>query len=256
MNMNQNQTSNFKLFVLESLESSERKDGRAIYEAFESKMPCEFANITTVQELRTVLQRIATSVTSDQQILVHLHCHGNEAEIGIYDENDKLERIKWHELHDLFRNIYTASSRRLVLCMSVCKGFNVMRLVATGKPCPYSYVCGPLEDISFDDAKNCFTRFYNNLLDGKTIEDAGKDVAQAYKAVKFVCTSADILFEMGQNAYIDRELTPEALNQRRLEFIAQLPVPHTQEQLQYIEETCTREGQLQILEEWRNGFYS
>ncbi len=253
-----------KIFILESLRKNDPKTGQMVHEFLDKKgIGNEFRIFRSKRELINILDAIKNKVASDKfQPFVHFDCHGNDKGIGVVMIDGKEELITWKEIRAAFREIYKASKLKSVLCMSSCEGFNVAKLVAHSEPCPYDHVCGSFEKISFDDSYHGYTQFYQLILEDKSIFDAAVEVhnTERGKNMKFLGINSKTLFKLAIDGYIEKECTPEKLEQRKnnnKENLQKLELgPMSMQQIDLLNSAYSLEGQKEILERYATTFFS
>ena len=251
-----------KIFVLESLREKDPKTGKYVHEFLDTKgIENEFHTFNTKQELIDLLGTIKIKAASeDFQPFVHFDCHGNENGIAVVKKDGTEELITWKEIRTEFRNIYMTSKQKAVVCMSSCQGFNAVKMVAQCEPCPYDHVCGSFEKISFADSYNGYRKFYELILDGKTIFDAAVEVHNddEFKKMKFLGINSKTLFKMAIDGYLEKECTEEKLNQKKELYQRILGQYGTlnDNQKEYLEKAFSLEGQKVIIERCAETFFS
>lgn len=251
-----------KIFILESLRKDDPKTGQLIHQFLDKNgFENEFFNFHSKQELFDSFDKIKVKCSAGSfQPFVHFDCHGNDEGIGVVIDDNNEELITWTEIHAAFRDIYISSHRKSVICMSSCEGFNAVKLVARKEPCPYDFVCGSFEKISFADGYVGFQKFYQLVLSGKTVYDAALDVHNDVDLVKlkFIGLNSVTLFNLAIDGYLRKECTPEKLVQKKAYYkiIIEQDAPINQIQMDYLNKAFTIEGQRQILLEFANVFFS
>jgi hypothetical protein len=251
-----------KIFVLESLRNEDPKTGKYVHEFLDKKgISNEFHTFHTKQELIDLLGAIKIkSASEDFQPFVHFDCHGNENGIAVVKKDNTEELITWKDIRTEFRNIYMASKRKAVICMSSCQGFNAIKLVAQCEPCPYDHVCGSFEKISFSDSYYGYTKFYELILEGKTIFDSAVEVHNddKHKDMKFIGVNSQTLFKMAIDGYLEKECTEEKLKEKKELYQRILGQYGTLDdnQKEYLEKAFSLEGQKVIIERCAETFFS
>jgi hypothetical protein len=251
-----------KIYILESLRQNDPRTGKHVRDFLNAKsFNNKFYEFKSKQELLNILDIIkVNSATEKVQPFVHFDCHGNENGIGVVKADNTEELITWSEISLAFRDIYLSSKQKSVICMSSCQGFNVIRLVSKGEPCPYDHVCGSFEKISFKDSYKGYTKFYDLILNGKSIHDAAVEVHQDidFVKLKFIGLDSKTLFQLSINGYIKNECTEGKLRKRKevLKKIVEAEGPLNQQQIDYLDMAFSLEGQEQILERYAEIFFS
>jgi len=206
-----------KFYVIQSLKPTDPDLGEQVYDNIKGISICEFFKVTNKNELLSTLDYIKLDLATNVQIkgVIHIHCHGNDDGIGIRDDNDTREFVYWKDLRDKFREIYVSTSKKPLLSICACKGFNAAKLVAHFQPCPYEYITGSLKAIGFDDSVNGYTNFYNALISGKSIVDSIDETRQKFPTMDFSCYNSTQLFQIAVDGFKKLEMTPEKVKIRR-----------------------------------------
>ena len=248
-----------KIFILESLRKNDPKTGEMVHNFLNKNgIENEFRIFRSKKELIDLLEAIKIKTAADHiQPFVHFDCHGNDEGIGVVMKNEKEELITWKEIRTMFRDIYMASKQKSVICMSSCEGFNMVKLVAQCEPCPYDYVCGSFEKISFEDSYHGYTKFYELILNGKPIFEAAVEVhnTEIEPNLKFLGINSMTLFKLAIDGYIDKECTAEKLEQRKINIKKKFG-SMTESQMDSLEYIYSLEGQKEILERCAATFFS
>ena len=153
---------------------------------------------------------------------MHFDCHGDKSGIGIFDKADNLYFISWEDLRDKLREIYLASDQKPIVSFSSCEGFNVAKLVAHFKPCPYYLITGSFRKIGFQDSVDGYYTFYINLDTGIDFMVNVKEVRDNFPKLDFSAFTAEQLFHIGWTGYMRLELTPERIKERKESMIAKI----------------------------------
>ncbi|HEY4326349.1 MAG TPA: hypothetical protein VGN20_20350 [Mucilaginibacter sp.] len=252
------------IFVFESLRKSDPKTGKEVHDFLDTeKIANEFHRFNTKKELLDLLEIVKIKAAAEKiQPFVHFDCHGNQDGIGAVKLDATEEFIPWEDVLDKFIEIYQASQKKSIICMSSCKGFNASRMVAKAKPCPYDHVCGSFEEIGFDEAYRAYTRFYKNISSGISVFDAAVAIHQSadLKQVQFMAVNSQTLFKIMIDGYKADQLTEEKLAARKAHLLEVLkknghPFPNKL-QLEYLDEACSIEGQQEILDRYKEVFFS
>lgn len=252
------------LFVFESLRKSDPKTGQDVHDFLDKeKIANEFHRFNSKKELLDLLEIVKIKAASENiQPFVHFDCHGNQEGIGVVKLDATEELIPWEDVLDKFIEIYQASHKKSIICMSSCKGFNASRLVAKGKPCPYDHVCGSFEEIGFADTYKAYTRFYKDISSGTSVFDAAVAIHNVtdLKQIQFMAVNSQTLFKIMIDGYKSDQLTEEKLEARKAYLLDILkkngyPFPNKL-QLDYLDKACSIEGQHEILERYQEVFLS
>lgn len=251
------------IFVFESLRENDPKTGKKIHSFLEAnEIPCEFHQYNSKEELYSLFELVKVRLsTEDIQPFIHFDCHGNSDGIGAVHIDKTEVFISWNDILDRFIEIYRASNKRLVINMSSCEGFNATKMVAKGKPCPYDHVCGSFEKIGFEASFQAFSKFYKAIFEGMEIFDAGVLIHSdpELQHLNFMAINSYTLFNNMIEKYKEEELSLEKLTARKAFLLQELkkkdPSPN-KTQLEYLDNACSPEGQLEILEYYKQVFFS
>jgi hypothetical protein len=248
-----------KIYILQSLRTADRKTGKEIYDKLKDKCDMFFKEYQSKQELLDILEYIKVDIqTTVKNPFVHFDCHGNENGIGVIKTDKSEELIAWKEIGDIFRKIYLVSSKKSIVCFSSCKGFNSIKLIPEFKTCPFEYVAGSFEKIGFDDSFEAFKEFYEQIISGIDIKPAAYHIHSKYEKLKFVCYSANVLFELGSKSYLELKTTKDELEKHKQIAIKALGPIACLNPLQksYLEYAYSEQGQKNYIEKWRRIFFS
>ena len=94
--------------------------------------------------------------------IIHITAHGDEACIWLTNGDS----LSWAELRDVFLPLNDLLSRRLVVCMSTCKGWNACKTAMTLGRVPYFLMVASTEDLSWSESSVAFATFYHQLALG------------------------------------------------------------------------------------------
>lgn len=248
-----------KFYILESLRKADQKTGFEIYTEFKDKADFIHLPYNSRKNLFDILKQIEMETkATGKRPFVHFDCHGNEDGIGVVYSDGKEELIDWREISDAFRGIYKSSKKRAVICMSSCKGFNAVKIIAHFEPCPYDYISGSFEKIGFQESFDGYKLFYEQVLQGEELVKAGIKVHQDFDKLKFICLSASQLFEIAEKGYLKTKRPPEAIIKEKKNTIVQAKriAPLTPDILKYIDYKYSDAGIAEYLQEWRSLFFS
>ena len=248
-----------KFYILESLRETDDKTGEQLYKTFKATSDFVYLPFDSKVKLFEILEYIKLDTNaSNKKPFVHFDCHGNENGIGVVNADKTEELILWNEISDAFRTIYKASGKRSVICMSSCKGFNAIKLVADKNTCPYEYVSGSFEKIGFTDSFEGYKLFYELAIAGHELVKAGIQVHNKFDKLKFVCLSSSQLFQIAEEGYLRIKTTPEEIAKEKAMTIqnASKVVKLTPELLAHIDYSYSDAGIAEYMQEWRKIFFS
>jgi len=250
-----------KIFIIQSLKKSDYKSGEELSKKLSSIITSvSFLNAETDAEMFAELDRIKLEITKKiGQYIIHFDCHGNKSGIGIYDKSDNLFFLSWEDLRDKLREIYVASNQKAIISFSSCEGFNVAKLVAQFKPCPFYLITGSFSKISFVDSVNGYFLFYRNLINNKKIQDNVAEIRTTFPTLNFVVFDNTQLVIIAWNGYINLELTPNKIKERKDAIkteIIQLTGKITKEQERYLDKQFTLAATEEHFKKFKEVFFS
>ncbi len=249
-----------KFYILENLRENDSKTGKELYDTFKEKADFEYLPFDSRQKLFDILDYIKLDISAtNKKPFVHFDCHGNEDGIGIINADKTEEFVEWRQISDAFRQIYKSSTKRSVLCMSSCNGFNAIKLVAEKNTCPYDYVSGSFESISFKDSFDGYKQFYELVLQDKELVKAGHQVHNTFDKLKFVCLSSSQLFELAETGYLETKRTPAEIVKEKANTIQKAKNEVgtlTPEMTAHIDFAYSDVGIAEYLQDWRKIFFS
>lgn len=250
-----------KFYIIQSLKTTDPELGKQVHDIIKDISTSEYFKVTNKQELLNTLDYIQLDLTANPDLegVIHIHCHGNDQGIAIRDDSDTLQFMYWEELRTKFREIFVVTTKKTMLSICACKGFNVVRLVAHFEPCPYDYVTGSFKGIGFDDSVNGYSFFYKCLIGGKTLDESILETRTTFPQMDFACFNSKQLFAIAVNGYKSLEMTPEKVKGRRVE-IEKIITSHfgfiNLQQKNYLDYAYSDKGTDDHLEKFRNIFFS
>ncbi|MDX6192068.1 hypothetical protein SGQ83_22200 [Flavobacterium sp. Fl-318] len=209
-----------KFYFIQSLKTEDPNLGEQIYTHINQRSESAFFNVKSKDELFEKLNLILDELKSNNIIdgIIHFHTHGNEEGIGLFNDENKLEFAKWKDLRPVFRDIYTSTSKKPMISICACKGFNISKLVPHFEPCPYDYITGSFDPIGFNDSVNGYKLFYDGIIDVIDLTENIKRVNQNFPKMNFACFNSDQIFKIAEVAYRNSEMVSEKILIRRTEF--------------------------------------
>ena len=250
-----------KFYFIQSLKTTDPDLGNQIHSHISKKSQSEFFDVKNRQDLFDKLDFISSELEKNKELdgIIHFHTHGNEKGIGLYDNENKLEFASWKDLRPKFRNIYLSTSKKPMLSICACKGFNISRLVPRFEPCPYDYVTGSFDPIGFVDSVEGYKTFYDGILNGIDLSDNIKNINTNFPKMNFACFSSDQIFEIAIHAYKNAEMVPDRIKRRRNELetiiIKEFGYVNIQQKI-LLDFALSEQGTKYYLEKFRTAFYS
>jgi hypothetical protein len=161
------------VYVIESPSAidlvEERQEGRALQVALhQARIPCRYYLATSKEAFLRSLKLITLQRQQDeQQIALHISCHGNKDGIGLTSG----EFMDWAELRDILVNFAeealayheAAKISSIVLCMSSCFGLAASSM-NEHESRPFMSLVAPNTSALWSDCLISFLSFYNLFL--------------------------------------------------------------------------------------------
>lgn len=250
-----------KFYFIQSLRTTEPDLGKQIHSHINKSSHSEFFDVKSKDELFEKLDYICEELKKDNKVdgIIHFHTHGNENGIGLFDNTDKSEFVEWKDLRPKFRDIYLSTSKKPMLSICACKGFNISRLVPRFEPCPYDFITGSFDPIGFIDSVEGYKCFYNGIIDDMDLTENIKNINTKFPKMNFACFSSDQIFEIAVYAYKNEEMVPNRIKKRREELeaiiIKEFGYVNIQQKL-LLDFALSDQGTEYYLEKFRTAFYS
>lgn len=220
-----------------------------------------FFDIKNKEELFSKLDFICSELEKNDELsgIIHFHTHGNEEGIGLYDSENNLEFAAWKDLSPKFRNIYVSTSKKPMLSICACKGFNISRLVPRFESCPYDYITGSFDPIGFTDSVEGYKLFYDGIVENIDLVENIKNISTQFPKMNFACFNSDQIFDIAVHAYKNAEMVPDRIKKRRAELekiiIKEFGHVDIQQKL-FLDFVLSEQGAKFYLENFRTAFYS
>lgn len=251
------------VFVFESLKKENIKTGKKISEALdEEKIPSQFTSFHSQEELFKLLDNVAEKIYDEGLFpFIHLDCHGNNEGIFALNEKDEQELIPWRSLMVKLIQIYKASDKSSVVCISSCEGITATSMIATASPCPYYYIAGSLKKIPPRKTLEAFKQFYFDIWEGNDIWDTAVKInhMHIFREIEFMAINRDTSWNLLKQGYLKDISNPTFLAQRKVSLekeYAKLMNEINDEQKAFLEKAYTEEWQRRKLMEYKEIFYS
>lgn len=161
-----------KLYVIESLDSTEKKTGTELYndllrwKEFEhkDKLSVELIEISNKNNFIKCLKRIELeSLGNDIYPILHLEIHGSQNLDGLVLNSGEL--VGWNDIYSFLININSNIGNNLFLTLAVCHGAYLMQLIKLDRPAPFWGFIGSFETINVSDLMLRYYEFYKEFLD-------------------------------------------------------------------------------------------
>lgn len=165
-----------KIIILESLFDNNPKIGKDLYEKLllkervrTGKYEIQYLEAKTVSDFAREMSQIAVD-NQDRDIMLHLVMHGFSDKTGLATPLG--QQIPWNVFANLTRNVNINTKNRLFLTMAVCHGAYFMQEIKCWDVAPFKRTIGSFEPVRFDNALQCYEKFYISIVDGMTEDDA------------------------------------------------------------------------------------
>lgn len=250
-----------KFYFIQSLKSHEPNLGKDLYSIISQKATSTFYDVKNKYQLFTLLDKILIELKNNLEMdaVIHFHTHGNEEGIAIFDENDNYDFLKWDDLRNILREIHISTSKKPMISICACKGFNISKLVPRFEPCPYDYITGSFNPIGFSDSIYGYASFYDGIIYGRDLQENIKSINDNFPNMGFACFNSDEIFMITEDAYRNSEMTPENIQKRRtvLEsiIIKEFGFINHQQKL-YLDFAFSQQGTDYYMEKFKKAFYS
>jgi hypothetical protein len=249
-----------KFYFIQSLRTKEPNLGEEIHKYIRKENESSFFKVKNKTELFEKLGLILSELKKDKKInaIIHFHTHGNEEGIGLFNDENNSEFASWKDLRSIFRDIYISTSKKPMISICACKGFNISRLVPKFEPCPYDYITGSFDSIGFNDSVEGYKLFYDGIINDTNLKENIKNVNQKFPKMNFACFNSDEIFKIAEYAYRNSEMIPERILQRRNEFeriiIKEFGYINTQQKL-FLDFALSENGTNFYMEKFKEEFY-
>lgn len=209
-----------KIFVIESLDDSDRKTGEELYDdiisrlsrfgdgSFESK----FCLIENKTEFANLMSDIAIEASRGVNPILHFEIHGSQ--LGIVLKNGDL--IPFPILSTQLSLINSACKNNLFLTLAICHGGMIAFNVSLASPAPFLGFIGSYDEVSDIEILHRYTDFYQEFLVSRNFEVAF-DLFKKSNGIenkKFHLIDTYELFVKVYKKYIGENLNPSKLKLR------------------------------------------
>lgn len=251
----------YKFYFIQSLKTKDPNLGEQIHLHISKQSKSLFFNVKSKKEFFSTLNDICLDLKENPEFegIIHIHTHGNEKGIGLFDKFDNLEFAEWNDLRQIFREIYVSTSKKPMLSICACKGFNISRLVPRFEPCPYHYITGSFNPIGFNDSVEGYKKFYDGIISNADLLQNVKEINEAFPKMGFACFNSNQIFQIAVEAYKRDEMVPERIEKRRKEFeriiVKEFGYVNIQQKL-FLDFALSDRGTEFYLNKFKEAFYS
>lgn len=215
-----------KLYILQSLTSSDRKTGEELEKRinlFSKENQINFQavlfDIHSIDEWEYAWNGIYTSISQLNIIpIIHLVMHGDEDKIGIEKGHKGL--IDLSELFEKTRKANILSHNNIMLNMAVCKGLSVIKYITLGRPMPFGSILASEESLCNASSLENFTIYYQSLLESRNIDTAFESLKTQGQSEtsKYHLMKSEQLFANVMELYLENKCNGTAIEQRAVEI--------------------------------------
>ena len=172
--MNIRNLEGFKVYILESLCSDDRKTGEDLKDILRqmsvdkklslSDFDYQYISISNKEEFLAALATIEIEVNSNNKWpIIQVECHGSIKGEGLVLSSR--ENVCWTDLFDSLRTINIASSNLLILNLSMCFGDTVIRYIDPQKRAPFRGVTFTQGEAYPEQLEKAWSIFYTGITE-------------------------------------------------------------------------------------------
>ena len=210
-----------KLFIIQSLEDSDRKTGTELENilntwATKNNVPIQAVlfDVETKEEWEATWNGIYTSIRDCANIpIIHLVMHGNESYVGIKKGYRGL--IPLSELFDKVRKANELSRNIIFLSMAVCKGLNVIRSLSVSKHMPFCGLLASENPLSNDESLANYALFYKSFFTKLNIDKAKAELkANGIHPELYKLSKPEEIFMNAMCGYLESQSKDDKIEER------------------------------------------
>lgn len=207
-----------RIVIIESLPEEDTKTGLILNNKInetQSDLKSDYFFVESKQEFLNGIHSLLLETKQGNIPYIHIEMHGSEEKDGLV--LNKGDFIDWYTLAELLRGINLKSGNNLFLSLAACYGNHFYKTILPNKPSPCSGFIGAWHELEPIDITMGFKAFFEILIN--------KDLNSALEALsersKNKCTiyMTDEIFDRVFEGYIEKELTLERINQRKINII-------------------------------------
>lgn len=205
--------------IVESLENSERKTGKELYETtlyyinLQKKfLENEYYDVSNVNDLFNTLNSIVHKALKENKFyFLHFEVHGNENGIVLKDGT----HVDWSLILPYFRSLNTFYSNNLSIYLAVCYGGSMIRFINHLERAPFAFIFGSFKKIKNIDVLIMFEEFYTEFFNSFSTFDAYQTIRKLNMDKDFSIITAkyiiDYLLELERESK-DKDLLLNAID--------------------------------------------
>lgn len=212
-----------KLYVIESLDSTEKKTGTELYndllrwKEFEhnDKLSVELIEISNKNNFIKCLKSIELeTLSNDIYPILHLEIHGSQNLDGLVLNSGEL--VGWNDIYSYLININSNIGNNLFLTLAVCHGAYLMQLIKLDRPAPFWGFIGSFEIINVSDLMLRYYEFYKEFLDSFNLNLAFDKLQKSNPTIpstyRFI--SSEITFKEVYQNYLNENTSEKGIAER------------------------------------------
>lgn len=211
-----------QIFVVESLDDSEKKTGYELYSDILRWKPqqsgktfkVEFNEINSRDDFFNFFDDVTSKSNNGLKPIFHFEIHGLEDKSGLILKNDEI--ILYAELTSLLSKVNQLIGNNLFLTLSVCHGAYLLGNVKIDKPAPFMGFIGSFEKTYNKDALVRYTEFYDEFLSNFNL---GSAIQKFLDANNFGVNTYNLIeteetFKTVYKNYLTEKTTEEGIKNR------------------------------------------
>ncbi|MCA0325860.1 MAG: hypothetical protein LCH89_09695 [Proteobacteria bacterium] len=158
-----------------------------------------------------LLGQLARQAARDAYVpLLHIECHGREEGLEFADGSG----LTWDEMKPAFVALNVATRLNLIAVIAACHGGAIASFVRAEHRAPFWAFLAPKRQISVGDLEAALSAFYQTLLMTRSSERAMDALRATRAGQEFWQLSAQTIYRLIVEAYAERYLTVEAVQQQ------------------------------------------
>lgn len=190
-----------------------RDDLEIISVAFAKELHVELIRVENYLDLQEGLNRILSNTKNKGQFpLIHLEAHGLDNENGFSLANGS--GCSWKELKEMVTPINVAMGLNLMIVMATCYGGSFSKAIMTTDRAPLWGLLGPVRELSANQVKLDFGKFYRVFFETKSGSAAIKVLNNGNPQDLYFMTSARKWFYDVWKNYKQEQCTEQKLKER------------------------------------------
>lgn len=220
--------SNFKfntLYILESLNGDDSKTGKELYDELSNwinlvhkDLRLDYKSLEGRQDFLYFFDFLYNDVSENGCVpLLHFEIHGDSEYRGLTLSNGEL--VSFPEFGECLQKINMATGCNLFISLAVCYGLRTMFEIHTSMVMPFCGVLGSFYKLYEEDLRIRFYVFYEEFFNSLDLVSAYRALLNANGGLdaNYCCYMADKLFIKSYKGYLEKECSPERIDERAQE---------------------------------------